>query len=332
MTTMDAIEIIGWGGPDQLRLTQRDVPQPGAGEVMVRVRATGVNRVDAFQRAGLYRPPAGTTDIPGVEFAGDVVQLGAGVTRFKPGDAICGIVVGGSYAGYCVAPQSQALPVPAGYSYVEAAAIAETFATVWTAIYDHGRLKPSESLLVHGGSSGIGTTAIMLARALGAGAIFTTAGSAVKCAACVDLGATRAINYRTEDFVSAVRQETGERGVDVILDMVAGDYIPKNISLLADDGRLVFVGRMSQQLEFSTNIHRIMYARLVITGVSLRGQTTQQKAAIFDQLAVHVWPLLAARAIAPVIYARFPLCEAAKAHHLLESSTHIGKIVLEVTH
>jgi NADPH:quinone reductase-like Zn-dependent oxidoreductase len=222
------------------------------------------------------------------------------------------------------------LPIPEGYDDIAAAAVPETFFTVWTALYDHGRLKPGESLLVHGGSSGIGTTAIMLARALGAGAIFATAGSAEKCARCETLGATRAINYRSEDFAAIIRKMTAGAGVDVILDMVAGPYIARNIGLLADDGRLVFIGRMSQQMDFAANVSRIMYARLVLTGVSLRGQTPAQKSAIARQLEATAWPLLASRQIAPVIDTVFPLAEAAAAHRRLESSVHIGKLILQV--
>ena len=325
---MDAVGIDKAGGPEMLRTLERDIPVPGPGEILVRVRAAGVNRVDVLQRSGLYKPPPGTTDILGVEFAGDLVQNGPGASRFSVGQAVCGIVVGGAYAAYCVAPEAQTLPMPQGYDYVKAAAVPEAFFTVWTALFDHGRLKPGERLLVHGGSSGIGTTAIMLARALKAGPIFTTAGSAEKCAVCLQLGASRAINYTSENFVDVVRSETLGAGIDVIVDMVAGDYIARNISLLADDGRLVFIGRMSQQMDFAANVSRIMYARLVLTGVSLRGQTVAQKSAIARQLEHVVWPLLDAGTIAPVIDSVLPLTEAADAHRLLESSRHIGKIVL----
>lgn len=326
--SMRALEIVQAGGADVLRVVPRPIPTPGAGEILVKVAAAGLNRVDILQRTGLYTPPAGTTDIPGVEFSGTVAALGDGTTRFHVGDPVCGIVSGGAQADYCVAPAGQVLPVPSGLDLVQAATVPETFFTVWTALFDHGHFKPGETLLVHGGTSGIGTTAIMLARALGAGAIFTTAGSDEKCAACERLGATRAINYRGEDFASVIRETTGGRGVDVILDIVAGTYAERNISLLADDGRLVLVGRMSQVLEFKVHVQRIMYHRLVLTGVSLRGQTIEQKTAIARQVEHRVWPLLEAGTIAPIIDSRFPLEEAQSAHRRLETSAHIGKIVL----
>jgi putative PIG3 family NAD(P)H quinone oxidoreductase len=328
MTMMTAIEITSLGEPEVLKAVQRAIPVAGEGEVLVRIRAAGVNRVDVFQRRGLYAPPPGTTDIPGVEFSGEVAAIGAGVTRYRAGDRVCGIVIGGGYAEYCNVPEGQLLPMPAGYDFVTAAGVCETFATVWAAIYGQGRLSPGESLLVHGGSSGIGTTAIMLARALGAGKIFATAGSAEKCAACLGIGATHAINYNTEDFVDVVKRETDGHGVDVVLDMVAGSYVPRNISLLADDGRLVFVGRMSQDLEFKVHVQQIMYARLSITGVSLRGQSPARKTKIMNSLETVVWPLLEAKQMAPIIDSVFPLQGAADAHRKLESSQHIGKIVL----
>lgn len=327
---MRAVEIAAVGGPEMLRPAWRPVPEPGPGEVLVRVAAAGVNRVDAFQRSGLYAPTGEATDIPGVEIAGRVEALGPGVVSLRVGERVCGIAAGGGYAQYCVAHEGQLLPVPAGYDDVRAAALPETFFTVWAALCDHGKLAKGETVLVHGGSSGIGTTAIMLARALGAGAIFTTAGHADKCAACVALGATRAINYRTEDFVEVVKAETGGRGVDVILDIVAGPYVPKNIALMADDARLVFVGRMSQDLAFSANVQRIMYARLVITGLSLRGQSAARKSAIADRLRSVVWPLLDAGAMSPVVDSVLPLENAAEAHRRLEASDHIGKIILSV--
>ncbi|MCZ8149396.1 MAG: NAD(P)H-quinone oxidoreductase, partial [Roseomonas sp.] len=284
----------------------------------------------AFQRGGLYRPPAGTTDIPGVEFAGDVVANGPGTGRFRMGDRVCGITVGGGYAEYCAVPEVQLLPTPPGYDDVRAAGLAETFCTVWAAVWGQGRPQKGESILIHGGSSGIGTTAIMLWRHIIGGPIYATAGSAEKCRACEELGATRAINYRTEDFVDVVRQATGGSGVDMVLDMVAGDYVAKNISLLADDGRLVFVGRMSQQMEVGFHVQRIMYARLSITGVSLRGQSVARKGALVRQVEQHAWPLLLDGTIAPLIDTVFPLEEAAAAHRHLESSRHIGKIILRV--
>ena len=324
---MRAITIDGFGGPEVLRSATRPAPVPQPGEVLVRVHAAGVNRVDVLQRTGLYVPPPGTTEIPGVELAGEVTS-GAG--RFRVGDRVCGIVVGGGYAEFCAVPEGQLLPTPANCTDIQAAALTEALCTVWNALFDQGRLQPGESLLVHGGSSGIGTTAIMLARAMGVGPIFTTAGSAEKCAACEALGATRAINYRTEDFVAAITDATAGRGVDVVLDMVAGDYVPRNIAVLADDGRLVFVGRMSQGLDVKVNVTRIMYARLSVTGISLRGQSLARKAAIVQQIERRVWPLVADGTIAPVIDSVFPLEDAEAAHRRLETSQHIGKIVLQV--
>jgi putative PIG3 family NAD(P)H quinone oxidoreductase len=331
LESMRAVEIATEGGPEVLRVVRRPVPQPAAGELLIRIAAAGVNRVDVFQRLGIYRPPAGTTDIPGVEFAGEVVALGPGARRYRVGDRVCALVTGGGYAEYCVAPEVQVLPVPAGFDMVKAAGIMETFCTVWTALYDHGRFNPGESILVHGGSSGIGTTAIMLARADGAPAIFATAGTAEKCAACERIGATRAINYRTEDFEAVVRDATGGAGVDVIIDIVAGDYVPKNIALLKPDGRLVFVGRMSQKVDVAVNVLRIMYQRLVVTGVSLRGQSVERKRAIVDALARRAWPLFENGAMAPLVDRVFPLAAAADAHRRLEASDHVGKLILAVT-
>ena len=325
---MMAIEIARPGGPEVLRAVARALPAPAGDELLVRIGAAGVNRVDVFQRTGIYTPPPGTTDIPGVEFAGTVVAAGPLARRFSSGDRVCGIVRGGAYAEFCTIPEGQALPVPRGYDDVRAAGVPETFFTVWAALYGQGRFKPGESLLVHGGASGIGTTAIMLARALGAGAIFATAGSDEKCRACEALGATRAINYREQDFAAVVRDATGGRGVDVVLDIVAGPYVAHNISLLADDGRLVFVGRMSQELDFSANVLRIMYHRLSITGVSLRGQSVERKTVIARALEHEAWPLLCDGTIAPVIDSVFPLAQAEAAHRRLEASAHTGKIIL----
>jgi len=330
MPSMRAIEIVEDGGPEVLRPTTRPVPTPGPGEALIRIHAAGVNRVDVFQRRGIYRPPAGTTDIPGVEFAGEVVALGDGGGLFPIGAQVCGITIGGGYAEFVAVPDVQLLPLPRDYDMIRGAGLAETFCTVWGGLFDHGRFAPGESVLVHGGSSGIGTTAIMLARHLGGGAIFATAGSAEKCAACERLGATRAINYREEDFEAVVREATGGRGVDVIIDIVAGDYVPKNLALLADDGRLVFVGRMSQKLDMPFNVLRVMYHRLVITGLSLRGQSPARKGAIVRQLRERAWPLLDNGTMAPVIDTVLPLEEAAAAHQHLESSQHIGKIILQV--
>lgn len=325
---MTAIEIARPGGPEVLRRVRRPVPRPQGDELLVRIGAAGVNRVDAFQRAGITTTPPGTTDIPGVEFAGVVEARGPAAKRYTAGDRVCGIVRGGGYAEYCVVPEGQALPVPEGYDDVRAAGVPETFFTVWAGLFGQGRFKPGESLLVHGGSSGIGTTAIMLACALGAAEVFATAGSDEKCRVCERIGATRAINYRSEDFAEIVRSATDGHGVDVVIDIVAGSYVPKNLALLADDGRLVFIGRMSQELDFSANVLRIMYSRLVITGVSLRGQSVERKSALARELEQRVWPLLANGTIAPLIDTVFPLAQAEQAHRRLESSLHIGKIIL----
>jgi len=329
---MTAIEIACPGGPDVLRAVRRPVPEPCGDELLVRIGAAGVNRVDVFQRTGIYTPPPGTTDIPGVELSGVVEARGPQARRYAVGERICGIVRGGGYAEYCVIPEGQALPVPDGYDDVRAAGVPETFFTVWAALFMQGRFQAGDSLLVHGGSSGIGTTAIMLARALGAAQIFATAGSEEKCRVCEKIGATRAINYREEDFVSLVREATGGRGVDVVLDMVAGDYVAKNISLLADDGRLSFVGRMSQKLDFSANVLDVMYRRLSITGVSVRGQSVERKTAIARAVEAKAWPLLESGKIAPLIDTVLPLLAAVEAHRLLESSRHIGKVILEIRH
>jgi len=328
---MNAIEIAHLGGPEALRLVRRPTPQPVEDQVLVKIHAAGVNRVDVFQRTGLYFVPEGTTDIPGVEFSGQVIQCGPLVSRYKIGDRVCGIVKGGGYAEFCAVPQGQVMPIPEGYDYLRAAALPETFTTVWAAIYGQGRLAPGETMLVHGGSSGIGTTAIMLAKALGAGDIYATAGSAKKCDVCLKLGAKRAINYKTEDFVDVVREETAGRGVDVVLDMVAGDYVAKNLSLLADDGREVLVGRMSQDLDVDFNVKTVMYKRLHITGVSLRGQSVERKTALVAQVERYAWPLLSKGIIAPIIDSVFDLAQACDAHQLLESSQHIGKIMLCVS-
>ena len=329
MTTMRAIAITAPGEADVLHLVERVRPVAEAGEVLIRVAAAGVNRVDVLQRLGRYSPPTGPKDIPGVEVAGTVESLGAGTTRFKPGDAVCALVIGGGYAEYVAVPEGQVLPVPTGLDMVAAAALPETFCTDWAALYDHGRLMPGESLLIHGGSSGIGTTAIMLARALGAGPIFATAGSPEKCRACESLGATRAIDYRTEDFVTVVKAATGGRGVDVIVDMVAGDYVPRNLSLLADDGRLVFISAMQRSFEGSFHVLEVMFRRLVITGLSLRGQSVARKSALVARVEAGAWSLLGAGKIQPVIDRVYPLA-AADAHRHLESSLYIGKLVLAV--
>ena len=330
MPEMTVVEMDGRGAAEVMRLAKRPVPVPGPGEVVVRARAVGVNRVDILQRSGMYTPPYGITDVPGVELAGDVAALGEGGGGIAVGDRVCALTIGGGYAEYCAVPQEQVLRLPQGYDYVSGAALPEVHFTVWTALMQHGRYKGGESLLVHGGSSGIGTTAIMLARALGDGAIYATAGNDEKCRACEDLGADLCINYNARDFVEAIREVRGGEGIDVILDMVIGPYVPKNQSLLATEGRLVFIGLMSNQREVQINGSAVMMNRQVITGVSLRGQSVVQKAAIRNEMEETVWPLLDQGKMRPVIDSVYPLSEAVAAHHRLESSQHIGKLVLTV--
>ncbi|TNE37690.1 MAG: NAD(P)H-quinone oxidoreductase, partial [Alphaproteobacteria bacterium] len=301
---------------------------PGSGDVLVKVAAAGVNRPDVVQRMGLYPPPPGAPDTPGLEVSGTVVALGEDVTQLKLGDEICALVPGGGYAEYCLVQAPLALPVPKGLSLEDAAGLPETFFTVWTNVFDRGRLQPGESLLIHGGSSGIGTTAIQIASALGA-TVYATAGNADKCKTCQELGAKRAINYREEDFEAVLKEETGGKGVNVILDMVGGDYIAKNISSLAMDGRLVNIAFLNGPVA-EVNFMPVMLKRLTLTGSTLRPQSIEQKAAIAQSLKTRVWPLLEAGKIRPIIDSRFPLAEAAKAHTLMEASTHIGKIILTV--
>jgi putative PIG3 family NAD(P)H quinone oxidoreductase len=326
--TMCAIEIKTPGGPEVLVPALRPVPKPSKGEILVKVVAAGVNRPDVLQRQGGYPPPKGASDIPGLEIAGCVVAVGEGATRFEEGDEVCALVAGGGYAEYCTVPEPQALPAPQGLDLVNAAALPETFFTVWTNVFERGRLKSGETFLVHGGSSGIGTTAIQLASAFGA-RVFATAGNNMKCQACEKLGAERAINYREEDFVEVIQQATKKRGVDVILDMVGGDYIEKNISLLATDGRLVNIAYLKGS-KVEVNFLPVMLKRLTLTGSTLRPRSVAEKGAIARALEEKVWPLIASRRIAPVIEGRFPLARAADAHRLMETSAHIGKIVLVV--
>jgi len=324
--TMTAIEIREPGGPEALTPTSRPVPEPGAGEVLVRLAAAGVNRPDVLQRQGGYPPPPGASDIPGLEIAGAVVALGPGVTDLAIGDPVTALVTGGGYAEYCTAPVPQCLPIPGGLSPIEAACLPETFFTVWTNVFDRGGLRAGETFLVHGGSSGIGTTAIQMAKAFGV-RVFATAGSAEKCRACEKLGAERAINYREEDFVQVVKEATGKKGVNVILDMVGGDYIQRNISALAPDGRLcyiAFLGGSKAEVDFLP----MMLKRITISGSTLRARSVEFKGAIARDLRDQVWPRIAAGEIKPVVHATFPLAEAAEAHRLMESSAHIGKIAL----
>jgi NADPH2:quinone reductase len=321
-----AIEIREPGEPEVLVPVERPTPTPAAGEVLIKVAAAGVNRPDVFQRRGRYPPPPGASDIPGLEVSGTIEARGAGVHDWRVGDAVCALVAGGGYAEYCAAPAPQCLPVPRGMDLVTAAAIPETFFTVWTNVFERGRLQAGESILVHGGSSGIGTTAIQLARARGS-PVYATAGSAEKCAACERLGAERAIDYRREDFVAVVRALTDGRGVDVVLDMVGGDYFPRNIEALAVEGRLVEIATL-QGVKAELNIQTIMQRRLTITGSTLRARPVADKGAIAAALRQHVWPLLESGAVKPIVHATFPLRDAAEAHRVMESSTHIGKLVL----
>lgn len=325
---MTAIGIVSPGGPEVLVPEERPVPAPGAGEILVKVAAAGVNRPDVMQRKGLYPPPPGAPDIPGLEIAGTVVALGEGVTRWKIGDAVCALVVGGGYAEYCLAHESHALSIPAGISLTQAAAIPETFFTVWHNVFERGALKSGETLLVHGGSSGIGTTAIQLAKQFGA-RVFVTAGTDEKCESCRKLGADLAINYKTEDFVAGTKKATGGKGADVILDMVGGDYIERNYEAAAVEGRIVqiaFQGSTKATVDF----RRIMLKRLHHTGSTLRSRSVADKGLIAQAIAEKVVPLLAAGTVRPVMDSTFPLAEAAKAHARMESSAHIGKIVLTV--
>ncbi|TWB21182.1 putative PIG3 family NAD(P)H quinone oxidoreductase [Nitrospirillum amazonense] len=325
---MRAIAITQPGGPEVLKPIERPTPQPGPGQILIRVAAAGVNRPDCLQRAGSYPPPPGASDLPGLEVAGTVAALGEGVTGWTVGDAVCALVNGGGYADHAVAPAGQCLPVPEGFSMVEAAALPETFFTVWTNVFDRGRLAAGESFLVHGGTSGIGTTAIQLAKAFGA-RVFATAGGPDKAKACEDIGADRGIDYKAEDFVAVVKEATGGRGVDVILDMVGGDYVPRNIDALADQGRHVTIAFL-RGAKVTLNIAPVMTKRLVLTGSTLRPRSAEEKAAIAASLAEKVWPLLARGEVRPVIFKTFPLEEAAAAHALMESSSHVGKIVLTV--
>ena len=324
--TMTAVEITEFGPPDGLRPCRRDTPVPEAGEVLIEVAYAGVNRPDVIQRQGFYPPPPGASDLPGLEVAGTVVAVAGDVTDWRVGDRCCALVNGGGYAEYCTAPAGQCLPIPDGYDLRRAAALPETFFTVWSNVFERGQLKAGESLLVHGGSSGIGSTAIQLAAARGA-TVYATAGSAKKCRFCEDLGAHRAINYRDEDF-AAVMKEVG--GVDVVLDMVGGDYAQKNINSLRPDGRLVIIGFLGGPKTADFNFTKIMTQRLTVTGSTLRPRSAADKAAIATTLADQVWPLLADGAIAPVIAQVFDLDQAAEAHRLMESSTHMGKILLKV--
>jgi NADPH2:quinone reductase len=323
--TMRAIEISQPGGPEVLTETMRPRPEPGAGQVVIRIAYAGVNRPDALQRAGLYAPPPGASDLPGLEASGEVVAVGAGVGWPTVGDEVCALLPGGGYAEYAATPAAHCLPLPAGMGLKQAACLPETFFTVWSNVFMRGGLQAGERVLVHGGSSGIGTTAIQLARAFGA-RVFATAGSAEKCAACEALGAERAINYREADFTEVMR---AEGGANLILDMVGGDYLPRNVASLAEEGRLVQIAFL-QGPKVALNFAPVMMRRLTITGSTLRPQSDLAKARIAEALRAEVWPLLEAGSVAPVMDSDFPLAEAAAAHARMERSEHIGKIVLRV--
>jgi len=324
-----AIEISKPGGPDVLVPVERPKPELALGEVLIKVEAAGVNRPDVMQRMGHYPPPPGASDVPGLEVAGVIVKIAHGVSEWRMGDRVCALLAGGGYAEFCVAPAPQCLPLPRGLDFVHAAAIPETFFTVWTNVFERGRLKSGESILIHGGSSGIGTTAIQLAHAFGA-RVFATAGSAAKCAACERLGAERAFNYRDVDFVAAVNDATNRRGVDLILDMVGGDYVARNIEALATDGRLVQIGLLGSY-KAQVNLIALMQRRVTLTGSTLRARSIAEKGAIAAALRRHVWPLFESGTVTPVIHATFPLRSAAEAHRVMDSSEHIGKLVLVVS-
>ncbi|OJU52695.1 MAG: NAD(P)H-quinone oxidoreductase [Mesorhizobium sp. 61-13] len=325
---MTAVAISEPGGPLVLKTEKRDVPQPGPGEILIRVHAAGVNRPDILQRKGAYPAPAGASDLPGLEVAGDVAALGEGALRWRVGDQVCALTPGGGYAEYVVVHASHALPLPAGFTYTEAAAVPETYFTVWHNVFERGALQAGETLLVHGGSSGIGTTAIQLASAFGA-RVIATAGSKEKCDTCLKLGADRAVNYREEDFVQAVKEATDGTGANVILDMVGGDYVGRNYSAAAVEGRIVQIATQAGAIA-SADFSKLMVKRLVHTGSTLRPRSVEFKGAVAAALEVQVWPLLAARKVAPVMDMIFPLKEAWRAHERMEEGDLIGKIVLDV--
>ena len=325
---MIAIEISRPGPPDVLQAVERPDPVAGAGEVLIRVAAAGINRPDVMQRRGLYPPPPGASDLPGLEVAGEIVARGAGVRDWQIGDRVCALVAGGGYATLCVAPAPQCLPIPRGLDMTSAAAVPETFFTVWTNVFDRGRLQAGESALFHGGGGGIGTTAIQLAAARGT-RVFATAGSDDRCRACEALGATRAINYRKQDFVEAIRELTAGRGVDLVLDIMGGSYVARNLSVLATDGRLVQIGLM-EDAAATIDLRRILAYRLTVTGSTLRPRSVAEKGQIAAALRHEVWPLIEAGAVKPVIDRTFPLRDAAEAHRVMESSEHVGKLVLTI--
>lgn len=323
---MRAVEVSTPGGPEVLKPVERPVPSPKGSEILIKVAAAGVNRPDVLQRMGLYAVPPDASDLPGLEVAGEIVALGSSVKNFRVGEKVCALVHGGGYAEYCTAPEGTALPFPKGFSAVQAASLPETFFTVYGNVYDRAKLAPGESLLVQGGSSGIGVTAIQMAKATG-NRVFATAGSDEKVAACVRLGAEKAFNYKTQDWAAEVKAATGGKGVDVILDMVGGDYVPKELKVLADEGRLVFIAFLRGP-KTELDINEVMRRRLTISGSTLRPRTVEFKSYLAKNLREKIWPHLDAGRIKPEIYKTFPLAQAADAHRLMETSQHIGKIVL----
>jgi NADPH2:quinone reductase len=325
---MTVVEIAAPGGPEQLKTAVRPIPQPGEGEVLVRVEAAGVNRPDVMQRQGRYPPPPGASDLPGMEIAGEIVALGPRVSGLSIGDKITSLLPGGGYAAYAIAAAPLCMPVPTGLSMVEAAAIPETYLTVWTNLFERGGCKSGDIVLIHGGTSGIGTTAIQLAKAWGA-RVYATAGTEKKARACEALGAVRGIDYKTEDFVEVMRAETKGQGVDITLDMVAGSYVQRNLDIAAVDGRVVTISLLGGS-RAEINMGTVLIKRLTLTGSTLRSRTIAQKAAVADAVRKNIWPLLAAGKVRPVIFATFPLSEASEAHRLMETSNHIGKIVLTI--
>lgn len=325
---MTVVEIAAPGGPEQLKPARRPLPKPGDNEVLIRVEAAGVNRPDVMQRQGRYPPPPGASDLPGMEVAGEVVALGSHVSGVSLGDKVTSLLPGGGYAGYALAAAPLLMPVPKGLSMVEAAAIPETFLTVWTNLFERGRCKAGDIVLIHGGTSGIGTTAIQLAKAWGA-RVFATAGSEAKARACEALGAVRGIDYKTEDFVQVIRAETQGYGVDITLDMVAGSYVQRNLDIAAVEGRVVTISTLGGS-RAEINVGMILIKRLTLTGSTLRSRTVAQKAAVAEGVRQNVWPLIESGKVRPVIFKTFPLTEASEAHRLMESSNHIGKIVLTV--
>ncbi len=325
-SSMIAIEVTEAGGPEVLVPARRPVPIPQLGEVLVKVHAAGVNRPDVMQRTGMYPPPPGASDIPGLEIAGTVVDLADDVTNLAIGDEVCALVTGGGYAQYCTAAAAICMPLPKGFDFIHAAALPETFFTVWTNVFDRGSLQAGEKFLVHGGTSGIGTTAIQLAKAFGA-MVYTTAGNEGKCERCLDLGADVAINYKDDDFVERIKSETDGKGVNLILDMVGGDYLPRNVKCLAPQGRLVQIA-LQRGAKGELSLVDVMLKRLTITGSTLRARSVEEKLVIANALREKAWPLLESGKIRPVIHATFPLEQAAQAHELMESSQHVGKIIL----